>query len=203
MIKRIFEILFSIVVLLTLWPIILLSSLVIFIEDFHNPFFIQKRLGKNRRIFNLIKLRTMAIDSPQLGTHEVNKKLYLKSSFLLRKFKIDELPQFVNVLIGNMTIVGPRPCLPSQDKLIMARNKAHVFKFTPGITGISQLKNIIMDQEDLQSTIDSLYDKIETKTLYFYLYCIACTVYKFDRKLSLLDKIIIKYTNYDEFSSSP
>ena len=203
MIKSIFEILFSIIVLLFLWPIILFSSLLIFIEDFNNPFFIQKRLGKNKRIFNLIKLRTMAIDSPQLGTHEVNKKLYLKSSYLLRKLKIDELPQFINVLTGNMTIVGPRPCLPSQDKLIKERDKKHVFEFTPGITGISQLKGIMMDQEDRQSTLDSLYNKIETKSLYFYLYCIVCTVYKFDRNLSLLNKIITKHTSYDEVSSSP
>jgi len=203
MIKRIFEILFSIIVLSLLWPIILMSSLVIFFEDFHNPFFIQKRLGKNKVNFNLIKLRTMAVDSPQLGTHEVNKNLYLKSSFLLRKFKIDELPQFINVLLGNMTIVGPRPCLPSQDKLIKARDKKRVFEFTPGITGISQLKKIMMDQEDIQSTVDSLYGKIETKSLYFYLYCIASTVYKFDRNLSLINNLIKKYTNYNENSSSP
>ena len=135
----------------------------------------------------------MSLEAPQLGTHEVDGALYLKSSYFIRKFKIDELPQFFNVLKGEMSIVGPRPCLPSQNKLVDARSKKAVFNFLPGITGISQLKNIMMDQEELQSSIDSLYEKEETKTIYFYLYCMANTAIKIDKKLNFLNNIISKY----------
>ena len=192
MIKRIFEVIFSISILLLTMPIILFSSIIIFFEDFQNPLFIQPRLGKNKKIFSLYKLRTMSLKAPQLGTHEVNSALYLKSSYFIRKLKIDELPQFINVVKGEMSIVGPRPCLPSQNKLVEFRSLKGVFNFHPGITGISQLKNIMMDQEDLQSSIDSLYEKKETKTIYFYLYCMANTAIKFDRELGFLNTIISK-----------
>ena len=193
MIKRIFEVFFSIFILFLTIPLILVASLIIFFEDFQNPFFLQPRLGKNKKIFMIYKLRTMSPKAPQLGTHEVNSDLYLKSSYFIRKLKVDELPQFFNVLKGEMSIVGPRPCLPSQNNLIDARSMKGVFNFLPGITGISQLKNIMMDQEELQASVDSLYEKEETTTIYFYFYCIANTAIKLDRELKFLNSIISKY----------
>ena len=193
MIKRIFEVFFSIFILFLTIPLILVASLIIFFEDFQNPFFLQPRLGKNKKIFMIYKLRTMSPKAPQLGTHEVNSDLYLKSSYFIRKLKVDELPQFFNVLKGEMSIVGPRPCLPSQNNLIDARSMKGVFNFLPGITGISQLKNIMMDQEELQASVDSLYEKEEATTIYFYFYCIANTAIKLDRELKFLNSIISKY----------
>ena len=193
MIKRLFEVSFSIIVVFLSSPIIIIAASIIFLEDFQNPFFSQLRLGKNKKRFFLFKLRTMSIDSPQLGTHEANQDLYLKSSYLIRKLKIDELPQFINVIHGDMSIVGPRPCLPSQKKLVYARDSKGIFKFKPGITGISQLVNIMMDQENLQSSVDCLYSKKETNTIFFYFYCILNTAIRFDREQKYLRKIISKY----------
>ena len=189
MIKRLFEIIFSLVVLILGSPIILVSSIFIFFEDFHNPFFLQKRLGKDKKVFIIFKLRTMRANVPQVGTHEVSKDLYLKSSKYIRKLKIDELPQFLNVLLGNMTIVGPRPCLPNQSRLIKARDKYKIFKFKPGITGISQLLNIMMDQESIQAKTDSIYLSKKGNDIFFYIYCIANTVFKFDRDLNYLKRM--------------
>ena len=111
----------------------------------------------------------MRANVPQVGTHEVSKDLYLKSSKYIRKLKIDELPQFLNVLLGNMTIVGPRPCLPNQSRLIKARDKYKIFKFKPGITGISQLLNIMMDQESIQAKTDSIYLRKKGNDIFLYI----------------------------------
>lgn len=194
MVKRIFEIFFSSIVLLFSFPFIFFFGLLIFFEDFKNPIFIQERLGKNKNTFHIFKLRTMKLNSPNVGTHETNEDMYLKSSKLIRKLKIDEFPQFLNVLIGQMSIVGPRPCLPNQYKLIKERERMNVFSHKPGITGVTQIKNIMMDQEEKQAKVDSIYneyfgarsDKIENMKLYFF--CILRTVLKGD--LSYIDRLI-------------
>ena len=87
MIKRVFEIFFSLTVLILSTPLLCLFSLVIFLEDFNSPLFVQKRLGKAGKYFSLFKLRTMKVNTPQLGTHEVDNNLYLNSSELIRKLK--------------------------------------------------------------------------------------------------------------------
>jgi lipopolysaccharide/colanic/teichoic acid biosynthesis glycosyltransferase len=122
--------------------------------------------------------------------------MYLKSSKLIRKLKIDEFPQFLNVLIGQMSIVGPRPCLPNQYKLIKERDRMNVFSHKPGITGVTQIKNIMMDQEEKQAKVDSIYNVyfgarsgvVENIKLYFY--CIYRTVLK--GNLSYIDRLIEK-----------
>ena len=170
--------------------------MIIFFEDFKNPIFIQQRVGKNKKPFKLFKLRTMHESAPNLGTHEVDDSYHLKCSNIIRKFKIDELPQFYNVLIGEMSIVGPRPCLTNQRELIKQREIRNVFSHKPGITGIAQLKGIMMDQAEKQSSIDSKYNdffgnKRNIKSnIYLYFYCIINTVFRFDQKLTYLNKII-------------
>ena len=186
MIRRVFEIFFSLTVLVLSTPFLCLFSLVIFLEDFNSPLFIQKRLGRAGKYFSLFKLRTMKVNSPQVGTHEVDDNLYLNSSKLIRKLKLDELPQFYNVLVGDMTIVGPRPCLPSQKTLIEARENNSIFAYTPGITGISQLLNIMMDEPELQAKTDRIYGDKKSQNIYFYMYCIINTVFKIDSDLKYL-----------------
>lgn len=196
MVKRIFEIFFSSIVLLFSFPFMLIFGLIIFFEDFKNPIFIQERLGKNKNTFHIFKLRTMKLNSPNVGTHETNEDMYLKSSKLIRRLKIDEFPQFLNVLIGHMSLVGPRPCLPNQYKLIEEREKMNVFSHKPGITGVTQIKNIMMDQEAKQAKVDSIYNvyfgarsnMVENIKLYFF--CICRTVLKGD--LSYIDRLIEK-----------
>ena len=201
MFKRLFEFFFSLIAIIISSPLMLFAMLIIYFEDFKNPIFSQKRIGKRKKIFTMFKLRTMNTDAPNVATHEAKSSLYLKSSTLIRKLKLDELPQFFNVLIGEMSIVGPRPCLPNQSNLIHHREKRGIFDHKPGITGISQLKNIMMDQEEYQSKVDSTYNtyfgkgSCILKNIYFYFYCILNTAIKMDKNLVYLDKIIQKVIN--------
>ena len=196
MAKRIFEIIFSTIVLALSLPILLISVTIIFFEDFKSPIFTQLRVGKGKKPFTIYKLRTMLTSAPNVATHKTTKDQYLRSSKLIRNLKIDELPQFLNVIIGDMSIVGPRPCLTSQHKLIKERDKKSLFNHKPGITGITQLKNIMMDQEVLQAEIDSIYNdffggtKKISDNVFLYFYCLINTVIKVDKKLIYLDKLI-------------
>ena len=135
----------------------------------------------------------MPVGTATLSSDQIGRVKLSKIGSFLRRTNLDELPQLLNILIGEMSIVGPRPCLPSQNNLVDARSMKGVFNFLPGITGISQLKNIMTDQEELQASVDSLYEKEETTTIYFYFYCIANTAIKLDRELKFLNSIISKY----------
>src|SRR5210317_747391 len=124
---RCFDFLFSFIGLIFLLPLLVL---IFFIGLFENgsPLFIQSRVGSNFKSFSLIKFRTMPMGVRSAGTHLV-KNIQL-SSFgnFLRTTKIDEIPQLLNVLLGDMSLVGPRPCLLNQRKLINERKKSGVFK---------------------------------------------------------------------------
>ncbi len=106
--------------------------------------FRQERVGKGRRPFFCLKLRTMRIGTQQAGTHEIGADAVTKIGAILRKSKLDELPQLINVLRGEMSFVGPRPCLPSQEELIREREARGVYELLPGITGWSQIRGIDM-----------------------------------------------------------
>ena len=138
-------------------PIIIFAMVIIFIEDGWPIFFVQKRIGKNEKQFNIIKLRTMNKDTPNKGTHEISKKNYLRSGSILRKTKIDELPQILNYLRGDINLIGPRPGLPSQNELTAYRKLKNVFKIKPGITGLAQVLGYDMSNPKLLSKIDDLY----------------------------------------------
>ena len=122
--------------------------------DTGRPLYIQKRVGLNLKNFNLVKFRTMKIGTSSKSTHLVSKSSITAIGFFFRKFKIDEAPQLFNVLIGDMSIVGPRPCLTNQKKLISERKKSGVFKVRPGITGLAQIKDVNMSKPILLSKID-------------------------------------------------
>ena len=106
--------------------------------------FIQMRIGRAQKPFHIIKFRTMKLESPNLPTHEVNESLITPIGHFLRRTKLDELPQFWNVLKGEMSIVGYRPCLPTQSQLIRMRQDAGIFIDPPGITGIAQMNGCDM-----------------------------------------------------------
>ncbi len=116
--------LFSFLILLLILPIILLSMFLIIIIDKQNPFFIQKRIGLNNKIFKIIKLRTM----------KHNKITHLGS--YLRKYSIDELPQFINIILGEMTLIGPRPLINDNYTKQKYYNRT---KILPGLTGYHQV----------------------------------------------------------------
>ena len=106
--------------------------------------FYQVRLGHKMKSFLLVKFRTMNIGTGNHATHLVDPSSISLLGKLLRKSKIDELPQLWNVLKGEMSIVGPRPCLPSQEELIQARLKFNIYRTKPGITGLAQISGIDM-----------------------------------------------------------
>ena len=104
-------------------------------------FFKQKRIGKNKKTFNILKFRTMRIDTPKdTPTHLLeNPELYItKVGKFLRKTSLDEIPQAFNILAGHMSIVGPRPALWNQDDLIIERDKYHANDIRPGLSGWAQ-----------------------------------------------------------------
>ena len=138
-------------------PIILLSIFIILCEDGLPAVFIQRRYGKKMKVFNLIKIRTMCKTAPNLGTHEVEDSYYLKFGSFLRKFKIDELPQLLNVVKGDLDLIGPRPGLPNQLELRKAREEFNIFSVNPGITGLSQVLGFDMSNPKILAKVDSIY----------------------------------------------
>jgi lipopolysaccharide/colanic/teichoic acid biosynthesis glycosyltransferase len=138
-----------------------------------SPLFIQSRVGLNLKNFNLIKFRTMKIRTPSFGTHLINRSNVTYFGYFLRKFKLDELPQLLNVLMGHMSLVGPRPCLFNQRKLISERKKLGIFKVRPGITGLPQATGITMATPTILAQAD--LKMIKQMNLYYYFYYITIT----------------------------
>jgi len=119
--------------------------------------FAQPRVGRGETIFKCYKFRTMAVDTPQAGTHEVASNHITPLGRFLRKTKVDELPQIWNVARGEMNLVGPRPCLPSQTELIDRRRALDVFGCAPGVTGLAQIGGTDMSEPDKLARIDARY----------------------------------------------
>lgn len=171
---RCFDFFFSLIGLIFLSPLLVA---IFFISLFHNtsPLFIQKRVGYNLKSFLLFKFRTMPINTRSAGTHLIkNVKLSSFGTFL-RRTKIDEIPQLINVLNGDMSLVGPRPCLFNQKKLISERKKRGIYKVKPGITGLSQISGINMKTPTLLAKTD--YKMIREMSLLNYFYYILRTIF--------------------------
>lgn len=173
---RVFEILVSLIFIIFFIPLFFFVALIIFITTQANPFFLQKRVGLSRKSFYLIKFRSLksSID-PYLSTHLLSKDSVTHVGKFIRKYKIDELPQLFNVLIGHLSFVGYRPCLPSQSEVIRERDKFCLFSFKPGITGFAQINNIDMSTPIILAYYDKyLFDNL---TLWFYFKCIFQTLF--------------------------
>lgn len=112
--------------------------------DTGSPLFRQQRVGRDQRPFVLVKFRSMAIDTESVASHLANRSSVTGFGHFLRRTKLDELPQLWNVLKGDMSFVGPRPCLYSQEELIEARESVGAFSVRPGITGLAQINGIDM-----------------------------------------------------------
>lgn len=129
----------------------------IWLDTRASPWFLQKRIGREKRPFTIVKLRTMRKDTPHLASHQLADPKLSRLGALLRRLKIDELPQIWNVLTGSMSFVGPRPCLPSQKKLIFERDRLGVYRIRPGITGPSQIAGIDMSTPVALAQCDATY----------------------------------------------
>lgn len=123
--------------------------------DTRSPLFVQTRVGRHRRPFALYKFRTMRPGTASVATHLADASAITPLGNFLRRTKIDELPQLWNVLRGEMSLVGPRPCLTSQIELITAREALGVFTVRPGITGLAQLRGIDMSTPKLLAQTDA------------------------------------------------
>jgi len=171
---RILDIMLSLLGIIISSPVLFPVFLISIIFQPGSPLFYQQRVGRHERLFTLLKLRTMSPDTESVGTHEVNPNQVTAWGRLLRKAKIDELPQLWNVLKGEMSLVGPRPCLPSQIELIEARRKLAALTILPGITGLAQIRGIDMSTPDLLAKTDA--EMIRTLNLGNYFKYILLTV---------------------------
>lgn len=173
MLLRFFDIAFSLLGLIFLFPILLIITILGFF-DTGSPLFIQKRVGRHKKSFSLMKFRTMELDTESVASHLASSKKITNFGRFLRKTKIDELPQLLNVFIGSMSFVGPRPNLFNQGELIKARDSFNVYESRPGITGLAQIQNIDMstphllaktDHEMIQNLNTASYFKYIIKTI--------------------------------------
>jgi len=150
---RILDFIFAFFGLICALPI-LFVVVIIGCFDTGSPVFIQERVGKNKRPFKLIKFRTMSVETKSVASHLASSASITKLGAFLRKTKIDELPQLINVLKGEMSLVGPRPNLFNQEELIQERDNRGVYDVLPGVTGLAQVNNIDMSTPKLLAETD-------------------------------------------------
>ena len=177
MIIRLFDIILSLFGLIFLSPLFFGVFLFSSLFQQGSPLFRQQRMGREEKLFTLIKFRTMRPDTVQIATHLANASAVTALGKILRKIKVDELPQLWNVIKGEMSLVGPRPCLKNQTELIRARQKLGVFSVRPGITGLSQIRGIDMSEPDLLARMDAEMIKnmsIRKYFKYIFLTAIGC-----------------------------
>lgn len=155
--KRLFDLLLSMIFLLLLSPVMIVISILVKLTSKGPAFYATDRVGINNTIFRMYKFRTMRIDTPQLATHLMAEpeKFLTPIGDLLRKTSLDELPQLVNILKGEMSFVGPRPALFNQDDLVKLRTNKGVHKLVPGLTGWAQ----IMGRDELPIPAKVDYDE--------------------------------------------
>lgn len=173
MVIRFLDFIFALVGLLLLWPVLLIVCILGYF-DTGSPIFCQQRVGKNRRPFTLIKFRTMPKNTASVATHLVGASSVTRLGQFLRKTKLDELPQLINVLKGEMSLVGPRPCLFNQQDLIVERESRGVFTVLPGITGLAQVNEVDMSTPVKLAELDQ--QMIQTLNLKNYFTYIIQTV---------------------------
>lgn len=177
---RFFDFSFSLLGLIILLPLMILLWI---LGQYTNgsPIFKQKRIGYNQKLFLLIKFRSMKLNTQNIATHLVNQSMITPFGFFLRRTKLDEIPQLFNVLLGDMSLVGPRPCLLNQIKLIKERKKRGIFKVKPGITGLAQISGINMETPTLLAKTDLKMIKNMNLCNYFY-YIIKTLLLSFRKK---------------------
>jgi O-antigen biosynthesis protein WbqP len=158
---------FAFIFLIFLFPIFLIIALAIFMEDGLPFFFTQKRVGINYTFFNIYKFRSMKKNTPNIATHLlVNPDQYLlKIGKFIRKNSLDELPNLINIIKGEMVFVGPRPALYNQDDLMDFRVATGVSKLKPGITGWAQING--RDEISIAKKVQLEQEYLYKKTILF------------------------------------
>ena len=171
---RTFDILFSFVGLILLSPI-LIVLIIIGYFDTGSPIFRQERVGKGKQPFHLLKFRSMHKNAPSVATHLASASSITPFGSFLRRSKLDELPQLINVLVGDMSLVGPRPNLFNQEELINERDSRGIYFVRPGITGLAQINKIDMSTPQLLAETDAKMAR--ELNILGYFKCIFLTVF--------------------------
>lgn len=165
-IKRFFDFLFSLIAIIILLPFMIPLILILLFSGEHEVFYGQKRIGYKNKEFRIWKFATMIKDSPNIGTGEItlrNDPRVTKVGGFLRRTKINELPQLLNVLFGDMSIVGPRPLMKKSFEQYAEDVKAVVYNSPPGITGVGSVifrdeEKIVSESKDIQETYRKIFD---------------------------------------------
>lgn len=166
---RLIDFLIACIGLLFLCPVLCCVTLAGFF-DTGSPIFVQERVGRNKKSFKLIKFRTMSLDTKSVASHLASDASITKLGSFLRKTKIDELPQLINVIKGEMSLVGPRPNLFNQEELIRERDTQGIYDVLPGVTGLAQIKNIDMSTPELLAKTDKhMIDNLTLKCYFKYI----------------------------------
>lgn len=171
-----FNRLFALIIFIILIPVFIVVSLAIFLEDGFPIFFKQKRVGVNYTFFNIYKFRSMKKNTPNVATHLLtNPEQYLlRIGGILRKLSLDELPNLINIIKGEMEFVGPRPALYNQDDLMTLRVAAGVDKLKPGITGWAQVNG--RDEISIEEKVDLEKEYLLKQSFWFDIKIIVSTI---------------------------
>lgn len=160
--KRAMDLLAAVGVLVTAGLPMILIAVYIRLDSEGPAIFAQKRVGKGGRVFTCYKFRTMSVGTVDAATHQMSGAAITRAGRFLRKTKLDELPQVFNVLRNEMSLVGPRPCLPMQKELVALRVARGVLTLKPGITGIAQIRDIDMSDPPRLAAWDDRYRAFRT-----------------------------------------
>jgi O-antigen biosynthesis protein WbqP len=163
--KRTIDLMASICGLALCWPVLLILIVAVRLESAGPGIFAQTRIGRRGVEFTCYKLRSMFSGTAQKPSHEVGNSSVTALGRFLRKSKLDELPQLYNVLTGDMSLVGPRPCLPSQTELIAARDRLDALTVRPGITGLAQIRGVDMSEPERLAKIDAEYARTQSLSM--------------------------------------
>lgn len=167
--KRLFDIVLSFIGIIVLLPFFFIIAIAILIDDPGPVFFKQKRVGKGKKLFWLHKFRSMKVKTPDVPTHLLeNPQQYItRVGLFLRKTSLDELPQVFDILVGKMSIIGPRPALWNQDDLIAERDKYGANDVRPGLTGWAQING----RDELEIPVKAALDGEYIQKMGFFFDC--------------------------------
>ena len=157
--KRLIDVIGATLLLVTLSPLLIMIALVIKIHDGGPIIFKQKRLGQFGKEFLFLKFRSMPVNTPNVVSTEVIKLNVTPIGKIIRRTNLDEIPQMINVLKGDMSIIGPRPCLPNQESLIALRKANGSINLKPGLTGWAQVNAYDFMPETEKADFDGEYYK--------------------------------------------
>jgi len=216
MFKRLFDFFTSIALLIVFSPVLVMFSFLIWKQDYHTPFYIAPRVGKDGKIFKMIKFRSMIINADQSGVDSTSSSdsRITKLGKFIRKFKIDELPNFINIFKGDMSFVGPRPNVKRETDLYTAEEKK-LLSVRPGITDIASIVfsdegEVLEGSEDpdldynqlirpWKSRLGIIY--VEKRTLLLdikLIFLTALSIFSRNRAINSVNKILVKLSAEDK-----